>query len=148
MKLKYLILIPCMLHFSLTLSPAATINVPLDYPTIQAGIDAAVDADTVLVASGTYTGDGNRDIDFLGKAIVVMSEEGPDSATIDCGTVGRAVNFRLGEDFDSKLMGFTLSNWRNPTDPPMGGAIYFYDSAPVIQNCIIKNNFANNAGAI
>ncbi len=30
------------------------INIPADYPTIQQGIDAAVDEDTVLVAPGTY----------------------------------------------------------------------------------------------
>lgn len=34
-----------------TANPGTTINVPGDYPTIQAGIDAAVSGDTVQVAA-------------------------------------------------------------------------------------------------
>ena len=72
--------------FMFTTVNGATILVPLDQPTIQAGVNATADDDTVLVASGTYTGSGNRDIE-IDKRIVVMSEEGPDSTIIDCQNV-------------------------------------------------------------
>jgi hypothetical protein len=95
-------------------SPAATIRVPADQPTIQAGIDAAAEGDTVLVADGTYTGDGNRDIDFTGKAIVVKSENGPENCVIDCqGSVDdphRGFIFQNGEVHTSILQGFTITN--------------------------------------
>ena len=70
-----------------------TIHVPGDRSTIQAGIDGAVDGDTILVADGTYTGDGNKDIDFTGKAIVVISENGTENCVIDCEDDGRGFIF-------------------------------------------------------
>ena len=42
--------------------------------TIQAGIDVSHNTDEVIVLPGTYTGNGNRDIDFNGKAIIVKSQ--------------------------------------------------------------------------
>ena len=42
---------------------------PADFNSIQAAIDDASHGDVIEVQPGTYTGDGNRDIDFLGKAI-------------------------------------------------------------------------------
>jgi predicted outer membrane repeat protein len=122
---------------------ANTINVPGDQPTIQAGIDACVDGDTVMVADGTYTGDGNRDIDFMGKAIVVMSENGPEVTIIDCEASyenqHRGFSFHSGEDSRSVLTGFTIMGGDMVNK---GGGIYIDASSPKISNNIITGNEA------
>lgn len=49
---------------------------PADFSNIQAAIDDSNNGDTVLVAPGTYTGNGNRDISFKGKAITIKAKMG------------------------------------------------------------------------
>src|SRR5438046_1709872 len=62
---------------------ANTIHVPRDQPTIQAAIDVAQGGDTILVANGTYTGPGNRDIVFSNKGITLLSEGGSSNCILD-----------------------------------------------------------------
>ncbi|MHC4498051.1 MAG: right-handed parallel beta-helix repeat-containing protein [Planctomycetota bacterium] len=113
--------------------------VPSQYPTIQAGLDAAAPGDTVIVADGTYTGPGNRDLDFGGNSITVRSENGPDNCIIDCeNTTGhRGFNFHSGEDANSVVDGLTITNGRASSH---GGAIYCSGASPTIKNCIITGN--------
>ncbi len=129
---------------------AAVIHVPGDQPTIQSGIDTAVDGDTVLVADGSYTGDGNRDIDFLGKAISVMSENGPESCQIDCQGSFRGFYFHNNESDLSILAGFTVVNGDATGYPePYGGAVYCArDASPSITNCRFSNNTAEAGGGL
>ena len=136
---------------------AAAINVPADFPTIQAGIDAAVDGDTVLVADGTYV----ENIDFLGKAITVESSDGPEVTIIDGSKpehweYGSVVYFWTGEKTDSVLRGFTITGGRGTYfmfEPwlgityiyRIGAGIYCSEASPTItNNIIVSNKIARN----
>ncbi len=77
---------------------AATLRVPGEYGTLQAGLDAAAVGDTVLVAPGVYSDwsvrtipwdHGHRSVSsaaFLADGVVLRSEAGPDVTMIDFGT--------------------------------------------------------------
>lgn len=119
------------------------IRVDQDYPTIQEAIDAAHDCDTVLVAPGYYLDEGDRNIDFKGKAIVVKSETGPESTIIHCLDDGRGFYFHSSEGPDSKLEGFTI---RRGLVGDYGGGILCMDSDPTIADCRIEDNSALHAG--
>ena len=145
----------------LILSPTAlgrTIRVandaPADFHTIQAAVDDSNDGDTVLVAPGTYTGDGNRDIEFTGKAITVRSEAGPETCIIDCQGSEmenhRGVYLKVG-DMNTVLDGFTIRNGfvskeDRPELYPYGGGIFSCGGGSTIRNCIITSNHALQEG--
>ncbi len=122
---------------------SATIHVPSEQPTIQAGIDAAVDGDTVLVADGTYIGNGNRDINFDGKNIVLISENGSEYAIIDCEGVARAIGLASSQDATTTIEGFTIKNGVG-----RGGGIYSSGSTARISNCVFAYNTGDSGGAI
>ncbi len=61
-----------------------------DYTTIQAGIDAAVTGDEVVVASGTYS--ISDPITYDGKEIMLRSEYNAEDTIIDCQGVTNAVS--------------------------------------------------------
>ena len=110
------------------------LRVPEQYDTIQEAIDDANDYDTVLLADGTYTGPGNRDIYFRGKSITVVSENGPENCIVDCEEAEiNGFNFANGEDKDTVLDGVTITK-----STRLG--IDCRGSSPTIRNCHIINN--------
>jgi len=138
---------------------------PADFNNIQAAIDDSNDGDTVIISDGTYTGNGNRDIDFLGKAITVRSENGPEACIIDCNGSETEPHcgfyFHSGEDGNSIVDGFTITNGYADDGiypsgmPPIqtnyvkyhnGGGIYCDHSSPKLVNCILRENSANGMG--
>jgi hypothetical protein len=121
---------------------------PADFNNIQAAINDANDGDIVEVDIGTYTGDGNRDIDFLGKAITVRSTDPNDwyvvgATVIDCQWGGRGFYFHNNEDTNSTIAGLTIKGGKIVGLPGRGGGIYCSgSSSPTIENCVIEYNKA------
>jgi parallel beta-helix repeat protein/predicted outer membrane repeat protein len=144
--MKIFIIFWGIIFLAVTSGLATTIQVPGDYNTIQAGMDAAENGDTVLVANGIYTGFGNKDLDYHGKAIAVISEHGPEATIIDCEDAGRGFYFHSGEGPGSRLEGFTIRHGYPYLDD--GGGIKCSNSSPSITNCIISRNSAEQGGGI
>jgi hypothetical protein len=141
-----------------------------DFTDIQAGIDSASTGDTVVVLVGTYTDAGNRDLDFGGTNLVLMSDAGSATTIIDCGDAGRGLHFHNGEDTTAVVRGFTITNavadsgagafCESGSDPRFedciflentaqnhGGGLCCLTSSPIVRGCTFEGNVANQDGS-
>lgn len=112
-----------------------TIRVPSEQPTIQAAVAAASSGDSILVADGIYSGDGNRVISFGTKNLVMLSENGPAATIIDCGdTLGGpydGIRITGGQDSTTVVRGFTIRNAENAV---------VLEASPRLQQLILETN--------
>lgn len=135
-----------------------------DYCTIQPAIDEAQSGDELILYPATYAGDGNRDLDFKGKAITVRSIDPEDplvvtATVLDCRGSEyrrhRAFYFHWGEGADSVLTGLTMTGGYGPlqdfggtSKTSAGGAILCEGASPTITRCRITGNIAQIGGGI
>jgi hypothetical protein len=131
--------------------------VPQEYPTIQAGIDASSDGDTVLVSDGTYV----ENINFRGRRIMVASlylldqDTSHISGTVIDGSqgadTGSVVCFVSGEDTNSVLCGFTIrggfGTYIPVWDEQDGGGVLLWESGGRLVRNIITGNSVYAANA-
>ena len=118
--------------FAANLQAQTTIHIPADQPTIQAGINAAHDGDTVLIAPGTY----NENIDFNGKAITVISSDGPAKTTINGNAQSATVSFQNGESRNSVLQNLTITGGGGNFYASKGGVYALHASPSILNNTI------------
>ncbi|MBN2054714.1 right-handed parallel beta-helix repeat-containing protein [bacterium] len=115
------------------------LHVPAEYGTIQAAIDAAYHGESVEVADGTWTGTGNRNLEFRGKAITLYSENGPDTCIIDCQSAARGFYLHENETNFTVIDGFSAINGND-------GAACCSNAGPVFRNCIFRNSNTGGFG--
>jgi predicted outer membrane repeat protein len=116
---------------------AADLLVPSQFATIQAAIDAAVDGDVVLVASGSY----NERLDMKGKAITLRGVNGYTQTILDpLGAAGTLLVAQTGETHATVIDGFSF---RNST-----GGVRVVSAALTIQNCRFLGNTAAQGPAL
>jgi hypothetical protein len=125
-------------------SQATIINIPADYSTIQAGINAGVEGDTVLVQPNTYYENiiisGNNIV--LGSLFLTTGDTNYIEQTVINGIAINPVIAMPGNLNSSTIItGFTLTGGRNSSGG--GAGIDCYRSSPVICNNIIKMNFGS-----
>ncbi|MCQ2403549.1 MAG: alpha/beta hydrolase [Lentisphaeria bacterium] len=91
---------------------------------------------TVHVLPGTYFGEGNRDLDFGGRNIHIVSTAGAESTVVDLGGMGAFLSLHGGGTAGSSLEGLTI---RNGVDD--GSAVIDLEGASLaIAGCVLSGN--------
>lgn len=115
------------------LAAGSQIHVPGDQPTIQAGIDAALADDTVVIAEGTWSGPGNRDLVPGGKVLTML---GDGLVEIDC--AGPEPHFGLSINDTLDLV--TMVNLAITNAADTIGAVRINLGEAILRHCTIYGN--------
>lgn len=119
---------------------AATVRVPSQFPTIQAGVNAASVGDTVLVAPGTYRGAGNRRV-LITKDLVLKSEAGRAGTVVDAEWATNGIGCYGGTTLATRIEGFTIRRGYGVEGTGMGVGLYPGNIA-TITDCRFEENWA------
>ena len=118
---------------------AATLNVPSEYPTIQAGVDAAAAGDTVAVYPGLY----REHYIWLPRSITITGVTGHSRDVVIDAEQAEGIFVAIGTPY-VRLEHVTLQNGAG--DP--GGAVYFlWVTSAVIANCWFERNTSPGSDA-
>ncbi len=139
---------------------AATIQVPRDYATVQAAINAAAAGDTILVDPGTYVETLTINKSIILQATSYNTENPRNNTTIIDGanTTGSVIAIPSGVSPQPRIIGFTIRNGEDgikPNSPFTVEHSYFTSGEDLIDfskgSCgVVRNNvfFGSNDDSI
>ncbi|MBZ0268717.1 DUF5123 domain-containing protein [bacterium] len=124
---------------------AATIRVPSDYPTIQAGLNVGSVGDTVLVAPGTYSdysifNNQSAMVAIIPDGVSIVSEAGPEQTVIDLAPLEGAAADAGAFGHLGHISGMTIiDGFRVVGFPPRStGVSGSYSEQVEIRNCVFE----------
>jgi len=140
--MKRIILVSIIIFSSFAFSN--TINIPDDYSTIQAGLNAADSSDTVLVQPGTYY----ENIFWPDKNSLVLIGASRENTIINGSNLGTTIiinplNNSINES--TIIKNLSIISGGNTTN---GGGILIVNSSPTLINLSISNNSADKGGGL
>ncbi|MCF7920063.1 MAG: T9SS type A sorting domain-containing protein [Candidatus Cloacimonetes bacterium] len=139
--MRQIFIIASLLLFTLGLT-AEIIHVPEDIEHIQSAIQSSSDGDTILVSPGIYV----EHLVIMEKELIIGSlfyttqDTSYISQTIINGDDNNVVSFSFGENLNSVLSGFTITNGDR--------GITCYEYSPILENLKIMNNSGTSGGIV
>lgn len=105
--------------------------IPREYKTIQAGVDAAADGDTIWVTAGTYGGPI-----VMKKNLVLFGDAGAENTIIDGGDSVRVLHIEGVKN--AAVIGFTIRRGKANSG---GGISCVRDTSILIAGCLFQKNW-------
>jgi len=106
------------------------------FDTIQEGLEAASDGDTVEVAAGTY----EETLYWVSKDLALVGADAG-TAIVDAGAAGRCLRMRYVPG-GALVEGLTFTNG----SAHGGGGILLEYSSPALENCVVTGNHSSDCG--
>ncbi len=115
---------------------------------IQTAIDSVDPNDStgaiIKVADGIYTGDGNRNLRFGGRSIILISDNGPGQCILDAEGATGVFSIDANDVRFILIEGLTITGG----NALYGGGIFIDQASVIVRNCIIEGNTASSGGGL